>query len=300
LGVIGGSGLYDLAGLTRVRGVRPRTPFGPPSDAIIVGELDGSRLAFLPRHGRGHRLLPLEINYRANIWAMRELGATRVLSVSAVGSLKEEIAPGHLVMPHQFIDLTRQRPSTFFGDGVVAHVGFGDPTCAELGGFLADAVKPLGPHHRGGTYVCIDGPAFSTRAESELYRSWHADIIGMTAQPEAKLAREAGLCYATLALATDYDCWRAGHDAVTVEQVVATMKANVETARQVIRTLAASLAPIERACACGSSLSGAIMTAPEAIPSATRRRLALLLDSHLPPGATAKTKKPSRTKRPRR
>jgi 5'-methylthioadenosine phosphorylase len=297
LGVIGGSGLYELAGLSRVREVRVRTPFGSPSDALVVGELSGTRLAFLPRHGRGHRLLPSEINFRANLWALRQVGATHVLSVSAVGSLREEIAPGHLVLPDQFIDLTRQRPLTFFGHGVVAHVGFGDPTCPQLRAQLAAAVAPLGPHHDAGTYVCIEGPAFSTRAESELYRSWGATVIGMTAQPEAKLAREAELCYATLALATDYDCWRAGHDAVTVDQVVATMQANVEKARAVIRSLAASLADLERTCRCGQALAGAVMTAPRAIDRATRRRLGMLLDPHLPPSSRRPAAPASRRRR---
>src|SRR6188472_553694 len=243
LGVLGGSGLYEMEGLRDVVELDVDTPFGKPSDVIVKGTMeDGTTLLFLPRHGRGHKVPPHQINYRANVCALKKSGATHLVSVSAVGSMKEEIVPGHLVVPDQFIDLTKKRVSTFFEDGIVGHVPFADPTCKLLGQALADAAARTGVTvHRGGAYVCIEGPQFSTRAESHVYRSWGVSVIGMTSMPEAKLAREAELPFATLALATDYDCWHSTHDDVTVEQVVATMKKNVIVAKQAIATLASSL-----------------------------------------------------------
>ena len=266
LGVIGGSGLYELE-LEDRREEHVSTPFGPPSDALVSGEVssgsDRVRLVFLPRHGRGHRLLPHEINYRANIWALKHAGASRVVSVSAVGSLKEDIAPGELVVPDQFIDLTRKRESTFFGNGISGHVAMADPVCSMLAETLhltAAAVQPRS--HRGGTYVCMEGPQFSTRAESLVYRSWGASVIGMTNMPEAKLAREAGLCYATLALATDYDCWHESEEAVSITSVLAVMKQNIATARHIIRALGARLTDT-RTCACAHAPRHAVVSTNE-------------------------------------
>jgi 5'-methylthioadenosine phosphorylase len=282
IGVIGGSGLYEIEELSDVQQLEVDTPFGKPSDVLVTGTLDGVRMVFLPRHGRGHRLLPSEVPYRANIHAMKQLGVERIISVSAVGSMREEIVPGHIVIPDQFFDRTQgKRVSTFFGDGVVGHVQFADPVCADLSAILAQAATEVGATvHRGGTYVCIEGPNFSTRAESNIYRSWGVDIIGMTNIPEARLAREAEICYGTVALATDYDCWYEGHDDVSVEAVLATIQQNVATARNIIKA-AAGLAAATRPCGCGSSLQYAIMTDASQIPDATRDRLALLLDKYL-------------------
>jgi 5'-methylthioadenosine phosphorylase len=279
LGIIGGSGLYDLPGLTGVRREKVRTPFGDPSDEIVAGRLGEEEVAFVARHGAGHRLTPSEVPYRANLHALKQLGATRVVSVSAVGSMKEAIAPGHLVLPTQYIDRTVARPRTFFGDGIVAHVAFADPVCPQLHEHLNGACFAAGATvHPDGTYLCIEGPQFSTRAESQLYRSWGIDVIGMTAMPEAKLAREAELCYATVALATDYDCWHPGHDAVTVAQVIETVHKNVAMAREVIRNAVLGLGRIrERTCACGRALDSAVLTSPARIPSSAQERLALLL-----------------------
>ncbi len=283
LGVIGGSGLYSMDDLTDVTEVVVDTPFGAPSDALITGRLGETEVVFLPRHGRGHVLTPSEVPYRANIWALKRTGCDWVLSISAVGSLKEEIVPGHMVVVDQFIDRTRGRPSTFFGDGCVAHAQFGDPVCATLRAMLLEATAGLQTTvHDGGTYVCMEGPAFSTRAESNLYRSWGASVIGMTNLPEAKLAREAELSYATLALSTDYDCWHQGHDEVSVEAVVATIGRNVAAAQQVIRALAPRVAAHEGRCPQHGSLAGAILTNPAHIPAATRRKLDLLIGHHLP------------------
>ena len=281
LGVIGGSGLYDLPGLTGVRRERVITPFGEPSDEYLIGKLGEQEMIFLPRHGKGHRLSPTEVNSRANVHGMKQLGVTRLISVSAVGSMREEIAPGELVLVDQFIDRTVARPRTFFGGGVVAHVAFSDPVCPQLHAHLRAAVLATGANaHEQGTYVCIEGPQFSTRAESLLYRSWGVDVIGMTAMPEARLAREAQICYATLALATDYDCWYEGHAAVTVLQVVETMQRNVSAAREVIRAAAQSAGALaERNCGCGRALEHAVMTAREAMPAEARERLKLLLGS---------------------
>ena len=279
LGVIGGSGLYDFPGLTGIRRETLSTPFGDPSDAVVVGRLGDEEIAFLARHGAGHRFSPSEVPYRANLHALKQLGVTRLISVSAVGSMKEEIEPGHLVLPTQYLDRTLARPRSFFGEGVVAHVAFADPVCPQLHQHMQAACFAAGAAaHAGGTYLCIEGPQFSTRAESELYRSWKIAVIGMTALPEARLAREAELCYATLALATDYDCWHTGHAAVTVAQVVETMHKNVALAREVIRNAALGLARLgPRRCGCGQALDAAVMTAPGQIPAAARERLSLLL-----------------------
>lgn len=282
LGVIGGSGLYQMDALTDVEEVRVDTPFGAPSDALIRGKLGGDPVVFLPRHGRGHRFTPSEVPYRANIWALKSLGVDWLLSVSAVGSLREDIVPGHVVLVDQFIDRTRGRASTFFGDGVVAHVQLGDPVCPVLRGLLREAATDAGATlHDGGTYVCMEGPQFSTRAESQLYRSWGASVIGMTNVPECKLAREAELPYATLALATDYDCWFEGHDEVSVEAVVKVVKANVALAQRVIAGLVPRVASCDVASPAHGALRHAVMTAPDAIPPHARQRLGLLLDPYL-------------------
>jgi 5'-methylthioadenosine phosphorylase len=257
------------------------TPFGDPSDAFIVGELEGRKVAFLARHGRGHRILPSELNFRANIYAMKKLGVERILSVSAVGSLKEEHKPTDFVIADQFIDRTFARNGTFFGEGVVAHVGFGDPVCAHVGAAFAEACAEVGVvGKRGGTYVCMEGPQFSTRAESNLYRSWGADVIGMTNLQEAKLAREAEICYATMAMVTDYDCWREGHDDVTIDQIVAVLHQNADNAAKVVKAAVAKM-PKERSCACASALKFAILTDRAAIPQAARERLELLIGKYL-------------------
>ncbi len=282
IGVIGGSGLYEMEELTEVREVVLDTPFGAPSDAFITGVLDGVKMVFLPRHGRGHRLLPSEVPYRANIHGMKQLGVERIISVSAVGSMREQIVPGHIVIPDQFFDRTQgKRQSTFFGEGIVGHVQFADPVCHDLSRVLAEAARRVGATvHEGGTYLCIEGPNFSTRAESKIYRSWGVDIIGMTNVPEARLAREAEICYGTVALATDYDCWHEGHDDVSVDAVVAIIKQNVVTARQIIRESVRSMVNV-RSCQCNEALRFAIMTSPDAIPAATRTKLGLLLDKYL-------------------
>jgi len=283
IGIIGGSGLYSMPGLSGVREIKLETPFGSPSDAYVLGTLEGRQVAFLARHGRGHRFLPTELNFRANIHGMKQLGVERILSVSAVGSLKEEHRPMDFVIPDQFVDRTRQRVSTFFGDGVVAHVALADPVCAEVARVASAACIKVGVTGKmGGTYVCIEGPQFSTRAESNLYRSWGMDVIGMTNLQEAKLAREAEICYATLAMVTDYDCWHPEHDAVTVEQVISYLTQNAENACKVVRCAVASM-PKVRGCKCGSALQFAIMTDRERIPAETRKRLSLLLEKYLKP-----------------
>ncbi len=286
VGVIGGSGLYEIEGLTDVEEVRLTTPFGDPSDAYITGKLNGIRMVFLPRHGRGHRLLPSEVNYRANIYGMKTLGVNRIISVSAVGSMKEEIVPGHIVIPDQFFDRTAgKRASTFFGGGIVGHIQFADPVCQDLAGTLTDAARRVGATvHAGGTYICIEGPNFSTRAESRIYRSWGVDIIGMTNIPEARLAREAEICYATVALATDYDCWHEGHDDVSVEAVVAIIRQNVATAREIIKTAVTDMARHETACSCDSALEYAVMTERGQIPQTTLDDLQPLLGKYFSKG----------------
>ncbi len=282
IGVIGGSGLYEIEELTNIREVVLDTPFGSPSDAYITGVLDGVKMVFLPRHGRGHRLLPSEVNYRANIYGMKKLGVEQIISVSAVGSMKEEIVPGHIVIPDQFFDRTQgKRASTFFGDGVVGHVQFADPVCGDLSRVLYESAAAVGATvHKGGTYICIEGPNFSTRAESNIYRSWGVDIIGMTNIPEARLAREAEICYATVALATDYDCWHHEHDDVSVEAVIAIIQQNVATARDIIKTAVKRLSG-ERRCACGEALKYAIMTRRELISETARQKLAVLMGENL-------------------
>lgn len=283
VGVIGGSGLYDIEGLTATRSIRVRTPFGAPSDAITLGTLEGIRVAFLSRHGRGHLLNPSGINYRANIFALKSLGVSHIISISAVGSMKESIRPGDVVVPNQFIDLTRRRASTFFENGIVAHVAFGEPVCAELGQALLSSAKGVGATaHPTGTYLCMEGPQFSTKAESRLYRQWGVDVIGMTNMPEAKLAREAEIGYATVALVTDYDCWHETEEAVTVEAVLATLHRNVALAKQILRAAMLFFAdPGE--CACHRALENAILTQPKRIPAAVRKRLAVLIDRALRP-----------------
>jgi 5'-methylthioadenosine phosphorylase len=269
-----------MPGLSDTREVRPDTPFGEPSDAYTVGKLEGRTVAFLARHGRGHRILPSELNFRANIYGLKQLGVERILSLSAVGSLKEEHKPTDFVIPDQFIDRTKQRISTFFGNGIVGHVAFADPVCSEVSQAFATACEQAKVSgKRGGTYICIEGPQFSTNAESHLYRSWGCDIIGMTAIQEAKLAREAEMCYASLAMVTDYDCWHQGHDAVTVEQVVAVLNQNASNACNVVRHAVAAL-PKDRKCKCGEALKYAIMTDPAKIPAEARQRLSLLLDKY--------------------
>src|ERR1700709_737788 len=270
-----------MPGLTNVREQRLETPFGEPSEVFVLGTLEGRSVAFLARHGKGHRILPSELNFRANIFAMKALGVTSILSVSAVGSLKEEHKPTDFVVPEQFIDRTFARVGTFFGEGVVGHVGFGDPVCPIVVDTFLKACEEVGViGKRGGTYVCMEGPQFSTRAESNLYRSWGADVIGMTNLQEAKLAREAEICYATMAMVTDYDCWREGHDDVTVDQVVAVLHQNAENAAKVVRSAIAAM-PREKSCGCGDALKYAILTDRKAIPAETRKRLAILLDKYL-------------------
>jgi 5'-methylthioadenosine phosphorylase len=282
-GIIGGSGLYQMPELTRVEEVRVETPFGDPSDAFVVGTLEGERVAFLPRHGVGHRFTPTEVPFRANIYAMKLLGVERILSASAVGSLQEQYAPLDMVIPDQFFDRTRGRvrESTFFGEGIVAHVSFAHPVCAALGDTLEESCRVADVKtHRGGTYLCMEGPAFSTVAESHVYRSWGMDIIGMTNLQEAKLAREAEICYATLALVTDYDCWHPGHDAVSVETVVEYLNKNVRNAQIILREAVKRLRTSERDCKCGSALQHAIFTAPNLWPEATTKKLEAIIKKY--------------------
>ena len=281
IGVIGGSGLYDMADLTDREDVVVSTPFGEPSAPFVIGSLVGRRVAFLARHGIGHRILPSELNFRANVYAFKTLGVERIVSASAVGSLRKEYAPLDIVVPDQFLDRTRGRISTFFGDGIVAHISFAHPVCAALAGMAGDAAGAAGARtHRGGTYVCMEGPQFSTLAESRLYRSWGMDIIGMTNLQEAKLAREAEICYATLALVTDYDCWHPDHDHVTVEMIVQNLLRNAETAQKVVKALVERL-PAARTCGCATALESAIITRPDAVPPETRRKLAPIVGKYL-------------------
>ena len=281
IGVIGGSGLYRMEGLERIREVEVKTPFGKPSGNLVRGRLAGVDLVFLPRHGPGHRWLPTEVNFRANTFAMKKMGVERIISVSAVGSLREEIAPGHVVIPDQFIDRTTQRPSTFFGRGLVAHVSLADPFCKDLSGVLASAANSEGANvHAGGTYLCMEGPQFSTRAESHLYRSWGAHVIGMTNLQEAKLAREAEICLATLALATDYDCWNESAGDVEIDHVLAVLKQNVDLAQRTIRRAVTQLSSA-RSCACASALKDAIITESARIPKKLRAELRPLIGKYL-------------------
>jgi len=273
LGVIGGSGFYQMEGLTEIEEVAVSTPYGDPSDAITIGTISGVRVAFLPRHGQGHRLLPSELPQRANVYALKKLGVERIIAVSAVGSLREEIRPLDMVIPDQLIDRTRGRPSTFFGDGIVAHIGFAHPFCPELSSLLASCAHENGvTTHAGGTYVVMEGPAFSTKAESELYRSWGASLIGMTALPEAKLAREAEICYAILACATDYDCWHETEETVTVEMILQNLLRNVEVSKEIVRMAVAGLAST-RSCDCGSALANALVTPFDLVPETVKKRL---------------------------
>ncbi len=279
IGIIGGSGLYAMPGVKILEERRVTTPFGNPPDALVIGEIEGREVVFLPRHGSGHRHSPSTINYRANIYALKSLGVESIIAISAVGSLREDIHPGHLVIIDQFIDRTRQRPSTFFDQDIVAHVSFADPICSHVACVLKDGCEAVGvPHHFRGTYVCMEGPAFSTRAESHWYRSMGASVIGMTNLQEAKLAREAEMCLATIALSTDYDCWKED-EVVDVTKVVATMKQNVENAQKVVRWAVSRIG--KQDCACRSALKGAIMTHPEAVPAEAKQRLGLLVNKYV-------------------
>ncbi len=283
IGIIGGSGLYQMPELKDVEEVSVETPFGSPSDAFIVGTLEGERVAFLPRHGRGHKVLPTELPFRANIYAMKLLGVERILSASAVGSLQEQYAPLDMVIPDQFFDRTRARAheSTFFGEGIVGHITFAHPVCEDLGDVLEESCRAAEVNvHRGGTYLCMEGPAFSTKAESHVYRSWGMDVIGMTNLQEAKLAREAEICYATLALVTDYDCWHEGHDAVTVEAVIEYLNRNVKNAQAIMRAAVRRLSDAPRTCGCGTALRNAIFTAPDLWPEATTKKLEAIIKKY--------------------
>jgi len=282
VGIIGGSGLYDMEGFADARELAVETPFGPPSDKLVVGRLEGHEVAFLPRHGRGHRILPHELNFRANIFALKSVGVERILSVSAVGSLKNQYAPLHMVIPDQLVDRTTQRASTFFGRGLVAHVAFAHPFCEDLRQVMATACAMVGATaHLGGTYVCIEGPHFSTRAESELYRSWGMDVVGMTNLQEAKLAREAEMCYVTLAMVTDYDCWHPEHDSVTADQVIAVLGQNAATAKAILRSAVRRLPAGARSCECAGALKSALVTAPELVPESVKRELAPILGKYM-------------------
>jgi len=281
IGIIGGSGLYSMPGLSKVKEVRLRTPFGAPSDPYICGVLEGRKVAFLARHGRGHRISPSELNFRANIHGFKKLGVERIVSVSAVGSLKEEHKPLDFVIPDQFFDRTRHRVDTFFGGGVVAHVAFADPVCGELARVVEIATKKIGVNgKRGGTYLCMEGPQFSTKAESNVYRSLGMDVIGMTNLQEAKLAREAEICYVTVAMVTDYDCWHPHHDSVTVDQILTVLAKNAENASKVVRETIATM-PQTRSCKCDSALAHAILTDRKLIPAATKKKLNLILEKYL-------------------
>lgn len=282
IGVIGGSGLYDMEGLTDVRTERVDTPFGDPSDEYIIGKYNGVSVAFLPRHGKGHRILPSELNFRANIYGFKKLGVSRIISVGAVGSMKEELVPTHIVIPDQFIDRTYRRgENTFFGDGIVGHVSLAEPFCNDLSEILFQSGKEVGvTMHKGGTYICIEGPQFSTRAESFLFRSWGVDVIGMTNVTEVRLAREAEICYATLALVTDYDCWKEEEEAVTVDAIIAILNKNADNAKKIVRNALARISD-ERNCPCASALASAMITDPTTIPAKTREDLDIIIGKYL-------------------
>ena len=281
IGIIGGSGLYVMAGLTDAREIKVKTPFGDPSDAIVLGVLEGKRVAFLARHGRGHRILPGEINFRANVYAMKLLGVQRIISVSAVGSLKENLKPGEFLVPDQFVDRTKCRVSTFFGAGLVAHVGFDKPTCPQVSNVLGDASEACGVGiHGRGTYVCIEGPQFSTLAEAHMHRAMKFDVIGMTNVTEAKLAREAEICYATIAMITDFDCWHPDHESVTASQIIATLVQNAENAQRVLREAVRAM-PEQRNCKCGTALKHALVTDLKIVPAATKKKLAAIIGKYL-------------------
>ncbi len=280
VGIIGGSGLYGMPGFEAEQEVRVDTPFGEPSDPYIVGRLAGKEVAFLARHGRGHRYSPSELNFRANIWGMKKLGVSRIISLSAVGSLKEEHKPGEFIVVDQFLDRTKGRISTFFGEGLVAHISFADPVCPQLSSVVAAAGRKTGiATKQGGIYCCMEGPAFSTLAESNLHRSWGMDVIGMTNLQEAKLAREAEICYVTVAMVTDYDCWHADHDAVTVSEVIAILQQNAANAANLVAEAVAAM-PSQRECKCGSALAHAIITDKNAVPPATKKKLELLIGKY--------------------
>ena len=282
IGIIGGSGLYAMKGLSEITEVKVRTPFGDPSEAIVTGLLEGKRVAFLARHGRGHRILPGEINYRANVYALKTLGVDRIISVSAVGSLKEELAPGEFLVADQFVDRTKNRISTFFGAGLVAHVTFDKPTCPQVSRVLADAsVHCAVKVHRKGTYICMEGPQFSTLAEAHMHRALGFDVIGMTNVTEAKLAREAELCYGTIAMITDYDCWHPDHESVTGAQIIATLNQNAENAQRVLREAVKSL-PVEHECKCDSALAHSLITDSKLVPKSTKKRLAAVIGKYMP------------------
>jgi 5'-methylthioadenosine phosphorylase len=281
IGIIGGSGLYSMNGLTEIREIRVKTPFGDPSDSIVLGALEGRRVAFLARHGRGHRILPGEINYRANVYAMKLLGVKRIISVSAVGSLQEDLRPGEFLVPDQFFDRTKNRISTFFGEGLVAHVAFAHPICGQVSGVLADCcVHEAIKVHRRGTYVCMEGPQFSTLAEAHVHRQLRFEVIGMTNVTEAKLAREAEICYATIAMITDYDCWHPEHESVTASQIIATLNQNAENAQRVLRAAVRAL-PAGQTCKCGSALQHALVTDMKLVPTAAKKRLAAIIGKYL-------------------
>jgi 5'-methylthioadenosine phosphorylase len=281
IGVIGGSGIYAMGGLTGSQEIRVKTPFGDPSDVIVLGRLEGKQVAFLARHGRGHRILPGEINFRANVYAMKLLGVERIISVSAVGSLKEDLRPGEFLVPDQFFDRTKLRVSTFFGDGLVAHIAFDKPTCGQVSGVLADAsVHCAVKVHRRGTYVCIEGPQFSTLAEAHVHRQLRFEVIGMTNVTEAKLAREAEICYGSLAMITDYDCWHPEHDSVTYSQIIATLTQNAENAQRVLREAVRAM-PAERSCKCGTALQHSLVTDAKLVPKATKKRLAAIIGKYI-------------------
>ncbi len=281
IGIIGGSGLYSMSGLTKTREITVKTPFGEPSDAIVLGMLEGKRVAFLARHGRGHRILPSEINFRANVYAMKLLGVERIVSVSAVGSLMEDLRPGEFLVPDQFVDRTKNRVSTFFGEGLVAHVGFDKPTCGQVSAALADASVHCGVMvHRRGTYVCIEGPQFSTLAEANMHRQLRFEVIGMTNVTEAKLAREAEICYATIAMITDFDCWHPDHESVTASQIIATLVQNAENAQKVLREAVRAM-PEGRSCKCGAALKHALVTDMKLVPKATKKKLEAIIGKYI-------------------
>ncbi|MEK6636240.1 MAG: S-methyl-5'-thioadenosine phosphorylase [Planctomycetota bacterium] len=281
IGIIGGSGLYNIEGIKDVKAVSIDTPFGKPSDSYMVGTLEGRKVAFLPRHGRGHTILPSELNFRANIYGMKKLGVEHIIAVSAVGSMKEEIKPLDIVIPNQFFDRTRGRISTFFGEGIVGHVSFADPVCEVLANTLFNAAKSVGVHvHKGGTYLCMEGPLFSTRAESNVYRQWGVSIIGMTNLQEAKLAREAEICYSTIAMATDYDCWHVSEEAVTLEMIISNLNKNAETAKRILKTAIPKIEQ-KRKCACAAASQNAIVTNKDLIPESTKKKLDVIFGKYI-------------------
>lgn len=281
IGIIGGSGLYNIEGIKEVKSISVDTPFGKPSDNFTVGILEGRKVAFLPRHGKGHTILPSELNFRANIYGMKKLGAEHIIAVSAVGSMKEEIKPLDMVIPDQFFDRTRGRISTFFGEGIVGHVSFADPVCSTLANSLWNAAKSIGVHvHKGGTYLCMEGPLFSTRAESQVYRQWGVSVIGMTNLQEAKLAREAEICYSTLAMVTDYDCWHVSEEAVTLEMIIGNLNKNTETAKRILKAVIPKIEQ-KRTCACTTAVQDAIVTHKDLIPESTKKKLDIIFGKYL-------------------